>query len=202
MHKQKYMLFVALAGLLLVAPAWAQRVVSYEEIRNWPSAPGLLIEAIFYVVFAGIVFGLIYGIAKRDMKGWDQPFNNVWFSFDGRLNRKAYWLKGIVGLNLVNMGGLVLYTLLSIPVVLVTEPLSPGLSVLAWVVAFPLIVFQLWVLLAIAVKRAHDLGHSGVWLLTGLIPIWNIWVMIQIYFLRGAVGPNTFGVDPIDPYNG
>lgn len=71
-------------------------------------------------------------------------------------------------------------------------------SVLSLVFMLPLIAFQLWASSAVMVKRAHDLDHSGWWLLTMLIPLWNLWVAIHLAFFRGASGANSFGEDPLD----
>jgi uncharacterized membrane protein YhaH (DUF805 family) len=43
-----------------------------------------------------------------------------------------------------------------------------------------------------AVRRSHDCGRSG-WFL--LIPFYNIW----FFFERGNHGPNKFGPDPRSP---
>ena len=52
--------------------------------------------------------------------------------------------------------------------------------------------------LAVSVKRAHDRNHSGWFLLVGLIPLigW-LWVLIEFGFLRGTVGENKYGPDPV-----
>jgi len=67
------------------------------------------------------------------------------------------------------------------------------------IVTIPLIVFNVWVGVAVAVKRAHDLGHSGWWLLLFIVPFYNIWMAIVMAFFRGTSGANNFGADPIDP---
>ena len=47
-----------------------------------------------------------------------------------------------------------------------------------------------WIGLAIAVKRWHDRGKSGWWI---LVPIYGF---ILTAFLPGTAGPNRFGPDP------
>ncbi len=148
-----------------------------------------------------IISALVLLIARRNMKGWNQPLKWVWFSFSGRLNRKAYWLKGVVLMSII-ANGVQVFALL---VGMMSGgdggmgAMVAGIGLL--IVVMPLIVFNIWVGLAVGVKRAHDLGHSGWWLLLFIVPFYNIWMAIKIAFFRGTPGPNDYGADPIDPIN-
>jgi uncharacterized membrane protein YhaH (DUF805 family) len=52
--------------------------------------------------------------------------------------------------------------------------------------------------LAGGVKRCHDRGKSGWWLLLSLIPVLGmVWALIDLGCLRGTVGPNDYGEDPV-----
>ncbi len=60
--------------------------------------------------------------------------------------------------------------------------------------------------IALGVRRIHDFDKSGwlylIVLLGGFIPIASIFISIGwliVNFLRGTVGPNRFGEDPLDP---
>lgn len=132
------------------------------------------------------------------MRGWDQPIKYVWFSFSGRLNRKAYWLKGTFLLMIVYTAALFMNTLITASLSMVVNFVGATAMMISIFLTLPFFVFQSWTGLAVSVKRAHDLNHSGWWLLTGLIPFWNIWVFIQLWFLRGSDGANRFGPDPLD----
>lgn len=94
---------------------------------------------------------------------------NLLFSFNGRINRQTYLL---VSLPIGILGELIFVYL-------------PDYSLLSLVFSVPLI--------ALAVKRLHDRDQSGFKLLLALIPIINIWITIQILFLKGTEGPNRFG---------
>jgi len=49
----------------------------------------------------------------------------------------------------------------------------------------------------IQVKRAHDRNRPGYFLLLSLIPLVNLWVIVEIFFLKGTSGVNNYGEDPL-----
>ncbi len=59
---------------------------------------------------------------------------------------------------------------------------------------FALAALYPWI--AVGVKRCHDRNRTGWFLLIGLIPLVSIWLVVELGFLRGTVGPNRFGPDP------
>lgn len=50
--------------------------------------------------------------------------------------------------------------------------------------------------LAVSIRRLHDTGRSGWWLLISLIPIIGAIVLIYFAVLEGTHGDNEFGPDP------
>ena len=55
-------------------------------------------------------------------------------------------------------------------------------------------------LLAVGIRRLHDIGQSGWYCLWGLLPIVG-WIILIVYAARpGMSGPNQYGPDPKDPY--
>ncbi|MGH3767239.1 MAG: DUF805 domain-containing protein [Pseudonocardiaceae bacterium] len=50
--------------------------------------------------------------------------------------------------------------------------------------------------LAVAVRRLHDTGRSGWWLLIGLIPLIGAIVLIVFLVTEGERQPNAYGPDP------
>ncbi|WP_374971182.1 DUF805 domain-containing protein [Terrabacter sp. BE26] len=99
-------------------------------------------------------------------------------TFSGRARRSEYWF----------------FYLFSI---LVTGVLNVLMAVTgAKAISYLAILFGLALLipsLAVGVRRLHDTGRSGWWLLIGLIPI--IGAIILIVFLAGdsQPGPNAYG---------
>ena len=122
----------------------------------------------------------------------------AYLSFQGRLNRARYWIAAIV------LG--VLYAVISLLDSSVIH--SPALMSFSGengvTVGFGILSVIAWVLLvvmgvALGVKRLHDRDRSGWFYLLLMVPFVNIWIAIEILFLRGTVGPNRFGPDPLNP---
>ena len=101
---------------------------------------------------------------------------SIWFSFEGRISRFEFWLKGIVPLFLFE-------------VLIVYLTGSPDLAVA--VVLLPAF--------AISIKRFHDRDKSGWWVLILFIPIIGyLWWLIECGFFKGTDGNNRFGADPLE----
>ena len=110
------------------------------------------------------------------------------FSFSGRMNRQPYWLIGI-GVSLA--GGTMSFAAGFVAGV-VHLPES-----LLMVGVFGAAIAAMWISLAMSVKRAHDRGRSGLFILLFLIPLVNLWPLVELYFLPGTSGENKFGPDPL-----
>ena len=55
------------------------------------------------------------------------------------------------------------------------------------------LVFLAWTQFSVIIKRYHDLGKSGWWSLLWIIPIINIWVLIECGFFPGNTDENKYG---------
>jgi len=55
--------------------------------------------------------------------------------------------------------------------------------------------------IAVGVRRLHDLGKSGWWLLLGFIPIVGAIVLIYWFIQPGEDQPNDWGPNPLGPVN-
>lgn len=112
----------------------------------------------------------------------------LWFSFQGRATRSDYWLRWILPVIAISI------VLSIVDVVVGTVNSSMGYGVLSGL--FSLI--TIWPSFAVSIKRLHDRNQSGWFLLLWLIPIigW-LYLFVVIGFLRGTVGDNRFGPDPL-----
>lgn len=131
--------------------------------------------------------------------GTDMPITKVWFSFDGRIGRSTYWMKYFLPVMGITIGLTILDMILGTTFV-VAEPSefngytaqTQGIISGIWMLA------TIWIGLASGVKRCHDRNRSGWFLLIGFIPIIGaIWLLVELGFLRGTVGENRFGGDPV-----
>jgi uncharacterized membrane protein YhaH (DUF805 family) len=127
------------------------------------------------------------------------------FSFSGRINRAKYW-----GTSLL------LLVILAAPLIIAVET---DLE-LTWILFVVAMLAIMYCGLAISAKRLHDRDKSAWWLLLFyLVPgvlqalgdgageagvvfyligfIISIWALVELGFLRGTVGPNRFGGDPL-----
>lgn len=52
-------------------------------------------------------------------------------------------------------------------------------------------------MLAAAIRRLHDTDRSGWWYLIAFIPVIGGIVLLVFLILKGTVGPNRFGPDPL-----
>jgi uncharacterized membrane protein YhaH (DUF805 family) len=135
------------------------------------------------------------------------------FSFQGRLNRKPYWMTAIVTM-------LIIIVLLLFALILIREHRFEfaGLTLVLLVILYiPLI----WIGLAIGAKRLHDRDKSAWWLLVfyaapgilstagnrmeevGFIILHiisfaiSVWAFVELGCLRGTPGANRYGPDPL-----
>ena len=120
-------------------------------------------------------------------------------SFEGRINRAKWWL-GLVILVIVQW--IIWYIVaMTMGVDLMTSNDPAQMEQTMTVIGIPIGIISLIFLypsLALYTKRWHDRGKSGWWTLIILIPIiGGIWALIELGILRGTVGPNQYGPDPL-----
>jgi len=99
-------------------------------------------------------------------------------TFSGRSSRSAYWWWYLFGI-------LVLVVSLAIDYALGAGGLLYVLVALAMLLPN----------LAVLVRRLHDAGHSGWWLLIGLLPLIGA-IVLLVFTLQGSDQPNQWGNGP------
>ena len=105
-------------------------------------------------------------------------------NFQGRARRKAYWM-----FILFNLIALVVLSFIESAIGLSGQNgygILTGLYTLA--IILPLI--------ALAVRRLHDTGRSGWWILIGLVPLVGPIVLIVFYVTDSQPGSNEYGPNP------
>ena len=105
----------------------------------------------------------------------------IWFSGEGRIGRREYWLGGVlpvvVAALVVGVVGGVLNAF--------AEQVGTLFAV------FPLL-FLGYVLVRVSVKRWHDVGLSGWFFLLECIPFLGLLVTVGLGLVRGQEGRNKF----------
>ncbi len=103
---------------------------------------------------------------------------NNYFTFEGRSGRPEYWwfvlAYFIVGVVLAILGNVI--------------------GVFSWIsnlLSLALLIPSI----AVGIRRFHDIGKSGWWLLLGLIPILG-WIAVIYFAAQPSVGANEHGEGP------
>ena len=101
------------------------------------------------------------------------------FSFDGRIRRREYVLSYLIFLAIFWSCGIISASL--------TDSAAEGWGANAFFLV-PLLPAT-WFIIAQGIKRCHDRGNSGWWL---LVPFYHFWML----FADGDIGPNEYGENP------
>jgi uncharacterized membrane protein YhaH (DUF805 family) len=101
--------------------------------------------------------------------------------FQGRIGRQTFWLKFLAFVAINAACGLV-----------------RGDALTRLLLNLFQVPFFIWLGIAPQVRRWHDRDKSGWMVLINVFPILGwLWTISELGFLRGTVGPNRFGEDPL-----
>jgi len=103
---------------------------------------------------------------------------NQYVTFTGRARRSEYWWFGLFNLGL--------------SLVAAAFDAFIGVPLSQWIVGLGLLLPGL----AVAVRRLHDIGRSGWWLLIGAVPLVGAIVLIVFLCTDSERGPNRWGPSP------
>ena len=118
------------------------------------------------------------------------------FSFRGRITRLQYFGGSLV---LAVLAGLTtICWLLGVAMVLYSSTFAVFWLLELLVLTPALGIGTVWVAYALAVKRMHDRDRDWYFVLVGFLPLVGpIWLFVELQCLKGTVGPNRFGPDPL-----
>ena len=120
------------------------------------------------------------------MNYYRDAFTKKFADFDGRARRLEFWtvqrINIYVGIGMVVLaiGASTIHPKLGVPVLAVY-----GMFSTAWVIPG----------LALSVRRLHDTGKSGVWILLAFVPL-GAFLLLVFFVTDGDRGTNEFGPDP------
>ena len=100
--------------------------------------------------------------------------------FDGRARRREFWM----------------FTLFNIIVSAVINILATQVSSAFGILGLVYMLAVLVPSIAVGIRRMHDIGKSGWWLLISFVPlIGGIWLLV-LAVTKGDSGSNAYGADP------
>lgn len=107
-------------------------------------------------------------------------------NFEGRARRSEYWYFTLVSV------------LISIVLRIIDSVVGSEIGIVGLIYSLAVLVPSI----AVGVRRLHDIGKSGWYLLVALIPIAGaIWLLVLLC-TEGDHGPNIYGADPKNPNYG
>jgi uncharacterized membrane protein YhaH (DUF805 family) len=117
------------------------------------------------------------------------------FGFEGRIGRSVFWLSALAVLLIDLSVVAVVSDWIHTVYLSAGAPHRPGGAFVgAGFGLLAVLAVSIWIGLALKVKRAHDLDHSGWWLAIGLIPIYGVVrLTIDLGFHKGSARRNRFG---------
>ena len=106
--------------------------------------------------------------------------------FSGRARRKEYWF--FILFNILIAAGLTL-----IDTFVGTYDTLRGVGLLSGLYSLGMLLPSL----AVGVRRLHDIGRTGWWLLIGIVPLIGPIVLLVFAVLESQPGDNQYGPNPI-----
>lgn len=140
------------------------------------------------------------------MPALDHGFKAHFFRWEGRLNRKRY-IKRALLLNAVTLvlAGIAAALLAALNFDPTLEPWERENDAAGSVILGVMLLTFIPIIISgymVSIRRLHDLGMSGCWLLAGGIPFLGPAFVLYLLCKKGTAGVNAYGADPLDPARG
>jgi uncharacterized membrane protein YhaH (DUF805 family) len=105
--------------------------------------------------------------------------------FSGRARRKEYWMFFLFNL-------IITFVLILIDSLMGTISPQSGLGLLSGLYSLAVLIPSI----AVTIRRLHDTGRSGWWILIGLVPVIGGIVLLVFMVLDSEPGANQYGPNP------
>ena len=112
--------------------------------------------------------------------------------FNGRARRKEYWMFTLINM-LIYLGLLLICT---VAASLFARSGDPSAKLVFLIPAYIYILAVTIPNIAVAIRRLHDTGRSGWWLLVGFVPFIGGILMLIFMAQDGQPEPNLYGPNP------
>jgi signal peptidase I len=130
------------------------------------------------------------GERGAELESGRQNWRSLLFSFHGRISRRTYVTRVFTALAAISLASILGLALL---ILLADSRASPWLFRPSVAVVAGLAAVLGWVSLATLAKRLHDRDRNGWLALLMVIPLANLWVYFEAFFLRGTDWENEYG---------
>lgn len=116
----------------------------------------------------------------EEIKKWYMEALSKYIEFSGRSRRKELWTFVLVNF------------VISIILSVLDGIIGMGIGFIGTLFSLAIIIPSI----AVGVRRLHDIGKEGLWILVGLIPIIGWIVLIYFYVQESEPGTNAYGANP------
>tara|TARA_B100000963_G_C22357174_1_gene549937 strand:+ start:317 stop:739 length:423 start_codon:yes stop_codon:yes gene_type:complete len=138
---------------------------------------------------------------------WFIKFFKKFLDFNGRSGRREYWMSILFNI-IIYLTLLILYIILFsfyFPATLLSGKIVGSIVaysiVLIYVISILYSLLTFIPLLAISVRRLHDVGYSGFFLLLSLVPLFGIIILLVLFSKDSQPGKNKWGNNPKEKFN-
>jgi len=121
----------------------------------------------------------------ESIMGWYLEVLKKYAVFDGRARRKEYWMFFLTNL-------VISVVLILIDLLIGTFSPQGGVGLLQGLYSLAVLIPSI----AVTVRRLHDTGRSGWWILIALIPFIGGIVLLIFMALDSEPGANQYGLNP------
>jgi len=118
---------------------------------------------------------------------WYRMVWQKYAQFDGRSRRKEYWMFALVNV-LISIA-------LCVAILVGYATRNSAVDIVFGILCCLYGLAGLIPGIAVSVRRLHDIGRSGWWLLIDFVPF-GCFVLLVFLVLDGTPGPNEYGPDP------
>lgn len=105
-------------------------------------------------------------------------------TFTGRSRRKEYWFFALFNI-------IISIVLTIVDTVFGTLSVETGLGLLSGVYSLAVLIPSI----AVTVRRLHDVGRSGWWLLIAFLPLVGV-IVLLVFMLQDSKEENEYGISP------
>lgn len=116
----------------------------------------------------------------EEIKKWYMEALSKYLEFSGRARRKELWTFVLVNF------------VISISLSVLDSIIGMGIGFIGTLFGLAMIIPSI----SVGVRRLHDIGKEGLWILVGLIPFIGWIVLIYFYVQDSEPGANAFGSNP------